>query len=136
MAPMPYEYRVADAEGLIHVTAWGEADLVEIVALLRQMEADTLIRPGMPVLVDAPNQQFRLPPLQLRQLADLHARSRGGGGRPVAVVCAPGLNYGLGRMLSVFSEMRGAVLLAFSDHGDAVAWVRSQVGRGSHGQEA
>ena len=50
---MPYEYRVADAEGLVHVTAWGEADLVEIVALLRQMEADTRVRPGMPVLVDA-----------------------------------------------------------------------------------
>ena len=132
---MPYEYRVADAEGLIHVTAWGEADLVEVVALMRQMEADTRVLPGMPVLVDARNQQFRLPPLQLRQLADLQAGSRGGG-RAVAVMCAPGLNYGLGRMLSVFSEMRGAVLQAFSDYGDALAWVRSQVPRGNHGQEA
>jgi hypothetical protein len=132
---MPYEYRVAEAEGLIHVTAWGEADLVEVVALLRQLEADPQIRPGMPALVDARNQQFRLPALQLRQLADLHAQSRGGR-RPVAVVCAPGLTYGLGRMLAVFSEMRGAVLEAFTDHGEAVAWARSQVSHDSHGQEA
>ena len=81
---MPYEYTVADADGLIHVTAWGEADLVEIVALLRQMEADVRVRPGMPALVDARNQQFRLAPLSLRQLADLHAESRAGARRPVA----------------------------------------------------
>jgi hypothetical protein len=133
---MPYEYRVAEAEGLIHVTAWGDADLVEIVALLREMEADVRVRPGMPALVDARNQQFHLPPLQLRQLADLHAQSRGGAGRPVAVVCAPGLDYGLGRVLGVFSEMRGAALQAFTDHAAAVAWVRGQVPRDSHGQKA
>ena len=104
---MPYEYQVADVEGLVHVTAWGEADLVEIVALLRQMEADTRVGPGMPVLVDARNQQFRLAPIQLRHLADLHAQSPGGGRRPVAVVCAPGLNYGLGRMLGVFGSSSG-----------------------------
>jgi len=56
---MPYEYRVADAEGLIHVTAWGQAHLVETV-----------------------------------------------------------------------------VLQAFTDHGEAVAWARTQAPRGSHGQEA
>ena len=133
---MPYEYTVADADGLIHVTAWGEADLVEIVALLRQMEADVRVRPGMPTLVDARNQQFRLAPLSLRQLADLHAESRAGARRPVAVVCPAGLNYGLGRMLSVFSEMRGAVLLVFTDHGEAVTWARSRVPRDSHGQKA
>jgi hypothetical protein len=65
---MPYEYSVADADGLIHVTAWGDADLAEIVALLRQMEADARVRPEMPAQVDARNQQFRLSPLSLRQL--------------------------------------------------------------------
>ena len=133
---MPYEYSVADADGLIHVTAWGDADLAEIVALLRQMEADARVRPEMPALVDARNQQFRLPPLSLRQLADLHVQSRAGARRPVAVVCAAGLNYGLGRMLSVFSEMRGAVLQVFTDHGEAVAWARTQLPRDSHGQKA
>ena len=133
---MPYEYTVADADGLIHVTAWGEADLVGIVALLRQMEADVRVRPGMPALVDARNQQFRLAPLSLRQLADLHAESRAGARRPVAVVCPAGLSYGLGRMLSVFSEMRGAVLQVFTDHGEAVTWARSQAPRDSHGQKA
>ena len=133
---MPYEYTVADGDGLIHVTAWGDADLPEIVALLRQIEADARVRPEMPVLVDARNQQFRLSPLSLRQLADLHARSRAGARRPVAVVCAAGLNYGLGRMLSVFSEMRGAVLQVFTDHGEALAWARTQLPRDSHGQKA
>jgi hypothetical protein len=133
---MPYEYQVGEAEGVIHVTAWGQADLVEIVALLRQLEADPRAHPGMPALVDARHQQFQLPPLQLRQLADLHAQSRGAAGRPVAVVCAPGLNYGLGRMLSVFSEMRGAVLQAFTDHAEALAWIRGQARRDSHGQKA
>jgi hypothetical protein len=135
-ASMPYEYSVADGDGLIHVTAWGDADLAEIVALLRQMEADTRVRPEMPALVDARNQQFRLPPLSLRQLADLHVQSRAGARRPVAVVCAAGLDYGLGRMLSVFSEMRGAVLQVFTDHGEAVAWARTQLPRDSHGQKA
>ena len=42
---MPYEYSVADADGLLHVTAWGVADLAEIVALLWQMEADARVPP-------------------------------------------------------------------------------------------
>ena len=86
---MPYEYSVADADGLIHVTAWGDADLAEIVALLRQMEADARVRPEMPALADGRNQQFRLSPLRV-----------------------------------------------FTDHGEAVAWARTQVPRDSHGQKA
>ncbi len=35
---MPFEYSVADEDRLIHVTSWGDADLVEIVALLRQTQ--------------------------------------------------------------------------------------------------
>jgi hypothetical protein len=42
---MPYEYSVADADGLVHVPAWGDADLGEIVAMLRQMEVDARVQP-------------------------------------------------------------------------------------------
>jgi hypothetical protein len=58
---MPYEYSVAEADGIIHVTR---------------------------------HQQVRPSPLSLRQLADLHAESRAGARRPVAVVCAAGHSYG------------------------------------------
>ena len=133
---MPYEYRVAETEGLIRVTAWGEADVAEILAMLRQMEVDARVKAEMPAVIDARSQQCRLAPPQLRQLAELHAASSGGARRPVAVVCSPGLGYGLGRMLSVFSGKHGAELQVFSGVAEAEGWARARVKRDSHGQEA
>jgi hypothetical protein len=87
---VPYEYRVAETEGLIRVTAWGEADVAEILALLRQMEVDAWIKAEMPAVIDVRSQQCRLAPPPLRQLAELHAASPAGAQRPVAVVCPRG----------------------------------------------
>jgi hypothetical protein len=122
---MPHEYRIDESEDILYLTSTGTAELAAIGELMQRIAADARVSPATRVMVDARELDLDLPTSELEQIAEWHA-SELGASRTAAVVIRPGLGYGLLRMLSALSESRGARLAVFTDHEDAMAWLRNQ----------
>jgi len=115
---------------LARIAAQGKYEYDE--ARSRIMDALTDPRSPTPVamLVDISQSESRRTPDELRELADLFGAHREKLGGHVAFVAAEPLQYGLARMLEIFSDSRAVTVRVFNDDDEALAWLR-QPGTGN-----
>ena len=115
---------------LARIAAQGKYEYDE--ARSRIMDALTDPRSPTPLamLVDISQSESRRTPDELRELADLFGAHREKLGGHVAFVAAEPLQYGLARMLEIFSDSRAVTVRVFNDDDEALAWLR-QSGTGN-----
>ena len=95
----------------------------DLLAALRDLASDPALTPGAPVLVDTRAALFLPTQHQVLEIAALLAEERWLRGHRVAVVVGPGAQFGMARMISMMSELRGGVAGAFLDQEHAMTWL-------------
>lgn len=126
---MPIEHRVDPEAGILHVRRWGPVSTQDEDRACREREADPLVVPGIPVLVDTTGVEPADSPETVRYIADcvtrLAADLQCG---PVAIVVADDVQYGMARMYMALTELVHPDTRVFRSTEEAMEWIRGKGG--------
>jgi hypothetical protein len=121
-----YSYEINEAENLVSVLVSGAVDLSSSRQLLAVATGDARFNPAFNFLVDVREMTATPSAGDLRQFADLLGQVKTLG--RIGVVAAPGVQYGMGRMIATLAGLRDIRMDVFRDEVSARAWLRTTVG--------
>jgi hypothetical protein len=108
---------------MARVLAEGLYEWADAKSVLLKVVDDPAAPDVVALLVDLSRSDSRRSPDELRDLAELLARHRDKIGGRAAFVASKPLQYGLARMLEVFSDSRQVTVRAFYNDDEAVTWL-------------
>jgi hypothetical protein len=118
---MPASYSIDLHRGVVVTVLEGMVTLDEINALQAQVKVDEEFQPNLRSLVDLTRLTgFDFSSTDVRRILD--ASSLSSGSRR-AIVGAPGIGYGLGRMIEILTDERGPQTRVFRDTDAALEWL-------------
>jgi hypothetical protein len=121
-----YSYQINEAENLVSVFVSGAVDLPSSRELLVAVTGDARFNPTLNFLVDVRDMTASPSASDLRQFADFLGQMKTLG--RFGVVAAPGVQYGMGRMIATLAGLRDIRMGVFRDEARARAWLRTIVG--------
>jgi len=116
-----------EEEGYLLVTGTAPSDLADTLESMRRAIVQLRGAPKLAVVVDIRGAAYHPTQDEAKELADLLRDKELAGGRRVAFVVEPGVQYGLARMVSMFSGTEGTGAAVFLDYDPAVAWATNTV---------
>jgi hypothetical protein len=119
---LPYQHRMMEKEGYLLVTASVSCDLESTLESMRRAKVELRGAPGLAVVMDIRRAAYHPTPEEAKELADLLSDKELAGGRRVAFVVEAGVQYGVARMVSMFSGTEGTGAAVFLDYESGVAW--------------
>ncbi len=119
---MPYQHRLMEKEGYLLVSGSAPCDLADTLESMRRAMVELRGAARLAVVVDIRRAAYHPTPEEAKELAVLLGNKELAGGRRVAFVVEPGVQYGLARMVSMFSGTEGTGAAVFLDYEPAVAW--------------
>jgi len=119
---LPYQHRLMEKEGYLLVTGSVPCDRQSALESMRRAKVELRGAPGLAVVVDIRRAAYHPTPEEAKELADLLGDKELAGGRRVAFVVEPGVQYGLARMVSMFSGTEGTGAAVFLDYESGAAW--------------
>ena len=120
---MPFERIYEPERQLLVMRAVGAGNLRDALEGLRALAGGTALEARASLLLDLRGLAF-LPsaPEAYAMAAELAAVMREGG-RRVAILTGPGVQYGCGRMIGTVAEMRGIAVQVFAEEAEALRWL-------------
>ena len=119
--------RIDPHEHIVYLTTVGDSSFAEWKSAMEAILADPSYRPGFTFLSDRRNQSDVPSANFAHEAVDFLARhSTEMGSFRWAAVTANTAVYGMARMFSIISELKGVRAQAFTDYDEALAWVREQ----------
>lgn len=122
---MPFTYHIDGDQQLVRIVATGLTDLRVVEARMRELHAELQRLPNLPILADYRELESEPSANEARHLSHLHADPDVLRSHPMAVVVAPGLPFGLARMIAMVANLNGAQVEAFLSLHEALAWLRA-----------
>ena len=123
--------RIDPAESIVYLTTVGNTSFAEWREAMQVVLADPAYHPGFNFLSDR-RRQTDIPGAEfVREGTDflkLHSAERWAASSGRKSPPSPAI-YGMRRMFSIFSKMKGIKAQAFTDYEEAVEWVRERPGR-------
>ena len=119
---MPYQHRLMEKEGYLLVSGTAPCDVADTLESMRRAIVQLSGAGRLAVVVDIRLAAYHPTQDEAKELADLLGDKELAGGRRVAFVVEPGVQYGLARMVSMFSGTEGTGAAVFLDYESGVAW--------------
>lgn len=119
---MPYQHRLMEKEGYLLVTGTVPCDLESTLESMRRAQVELRGAPGLSVVVDIRRASYFPTQDEAKELAERLADKELAGSRRVAFVTEAGVQYGLARMVSLFSGTEGTGAAVFLEYEAGVAW--------------
>jgi hypothetical protein len=116
-----------EEEGYLLVTGSAPCALPDTLDSMRRAIIELRGAPRLAVVVDIRAAAYHPTQDEVKELADLLRDKELAGGRRVAFVVEPGVQYGLARMVSMFSGTEGTGAAVFLDFEPAVSWATNRV---------
>ena len=121
---MTISYSINPDEKLVYITIPGKTDLAEILEIMRQLGVDERLGPGFGILTDARTIDYIPSSTDVRRIAELASELALFSRYPNALVVSRMVHYGLGNMLALITERRGALVQPCYEIEEARAWLR------------
>lgn len=112
--------------GICVVTCEHRVNNADIVQALQECAAMAEFTDDTPILLDDTASAYRPGMREVRKTGKLLGQIRELRDHRIAVLTASELNFGLARMVEVFTEMIDVQVRVFRDRGDALAWLRGE----------
>lgn len=119
---MPYQHRLMEKEGYLLVTGSVPCDLESTLESMRRAKVELRGAPRLAVVVDIRRASYFPTQDEAKELAEKLSDKELAGSRRIAFVAEPGVQYGLARMVSMFSGTEGTGAAVFLDYESGVAW--------------
>jgi hypothetical protein len=122
---MAVSFRIDPHSRIVFITTAGDSGLSEWTDVMNAILADSLYRPGFNFLSDR-RQQSNVPAKEFAKAAADFLKQHAGqmGQFRWATLSDNPAVYGMQRMFTIFSEMRGVTAKAFDDYEEACEWLR------------
>jgi hypothetical protein len=112
-----------DARGIVILRASGRGSTDEGFRALRDAFSLTAERANAPLLIDLTELDYTPEQDEAVRFAERIARLAAPAQR-TALLAPAGREFGVARMVAIIAELHGAVVVAFLDRDEAIAWLR------------
>ena len=120
---MPFERTYEAERQLLVMRAVGAGTLRDTLEGLRVLVGGAAIEARASLLLDLRGQAFLPSAPEAYAVASELAAVMREGGRRVAILTGPGVQYGCGRMIGTVAEMRGIAVHVFLEEAEALQWL-------------
>jgi hypothetical protein len=128
---MPYSITMDALRRRATILGSGPNDLASSIAAMDELAARPDFAPGFGILCDFRENEYTPGTVDSQKLADAYTARFAG--RPMAVVVAGLLHYGIANMITTIVRLRGNPVAAFRDVPEAEAWLDDVLAKTSHG---
>ena len=122
---MPYQTTFDARRRLAIVVGSGPNDRASSIEAMEALSSDPRLGPDFGILFDSRENSYTPSASEARDLTDAYlARFRD---RPLALVVAGLLQYGVGNMIATLFELRGKTAAVFRDRAEAEEWLTASI---------